>query len=274
MTDYPKRNSYFAHKAVRLMIRTCAAQEIGSDAFLLVTVIAHTEDAKRYTAPVTFWNAQLESVLGFSWGKLDRARKRAVAAGWLHYEAGGKARVGRYWVTIPPSLQGIAASAVDEDHPVLVSTGEEENVGQTDFDHVSLSTGEETSVGHPGDIRGASADQSVINPGDKCGSFLPTPKPVPKKARARFRPPTIEEVTVYCTDRAALGKPAVDPQTWYDHYTANGWMVGRNKMKDWKAAVRTWERNEFRKGGHDAGTNRPSGRHHQAVVGKRPEATV
>lgn len=51
--------------------------------------------------------------------------------------------------------------------------------------------------------------------------------------------PTLEEVTVYCRER----ENQVDPQKWIDHYSANGWKVGRNPMKDWKAAVRTWERN-------------------------------
>jgi hypothetical protein len=51
--------------------------------------------------------------------------------------------------------------------------------------------------------------------------------------------PTIEEVTQYCQER----HNAVDPQKWFDHYSANGWKVGRNPMKDWRAAVRTWERN-------------------------------
>lgn len=59
-----------------------------------------------------------------------------------------------------------------------------------------------------------------------------------KKVYIRFVKPTLEDVTAYCTER---GK-GVDPQKWYDHYTANGWMVGKNPMKDWKAAVRTWER--------------------------------
>ena len=54
----------------------------------------------------------------------------------------------------------------------------------------------------------------------------------------KFVKPTPEEVAAYCTKR---GK-GVDPQKWYNHYTANGWMVGRTKMVDWKAAVRTWER--------------------------------
>ena len=64
-----------------------------------------------------------------------------------------------------------------------------------------------------------------------------------------FVKPTLEEVTAYCRER---GK-GVDPQKWYDHYTANGWMVGKTKMVDWKAAVRTWERS----GDNGNGKNRP-----------------
>ena len=56
----------------------------------------------------------------------------------------------------------------------------------------------------------------------------------------RFVKPTLEEVTAYCLER---GK-GVDPQKWYDYYSANGWKVGKNPMKDWKAAVRTWERSD------------------------------
>lgn len=56
-----------------------------------------------------------------------------------------------------------------------------------------------------------------------------------------FVPPAIEDVRDYCKQR---GK-GVDPERWMDHYTSNGWMVGKNKMKDWKAAVRTWEKNDY-----------------------------
>ena len=59
----------------------------------------------------------------------------------------------------------------------------------------------------------------------------------------RFIPPTIDEVTAYCRER----NNTVDPERFIDHYTANGWMVGKNKMKDWKASVRTWERRETKK---------------------------
>lgn len=53
----------------------------------------------------------------------------------------------------------------------------------------------------------------------------------------RFTPPSIEEVAAYCKKR----QNGIDPQSFIDHYSAVGWMVGRNRMKDWQAAVRTWE---------------------------------
>lgn len=70
-----------------------------------------------------------------------------------------------------------------------------------------------------------------------------------KKGRAtRFTPPTLSEVQAYCQER---GK-GVDPERWFNYYTANGWMVGKNKMKDWKAAVRTWEAGQKRGGAMNA----------------------
>ena len=59
----------------------------------------------------------------------------------------------------------------------------------------------------------------------------------PDSRSKRFVPPTVDEVRAYCQDR----QNGIDPQRFIDHYTSNGWMVGRTKMKDWQAAVRTWE---------------------------------
>lgn len=62
-----------------------------------------------------------------------------------------------------------------------------------------------------------------------------------KPPRNRFTPPTLEEVQAYCIER----KNNVDAERFIDYYTSNGWMVGKSKMKDWKAAVRTWEKNGY-----------------------------
>ena len=56
--------------------------------------------------------------------------------------------------------------------------------------------------------------------------------------KKRFAPPTLEEVKAYCIERGN----SVDAQRFIDYYTSNGWKVGKNPMKDWKAAVRNWER--------------------------------
>lgn len=61
-----------------------------------------------------------------------------------------------------------------------------------------------------------------------------------KPPRPRFIAPSIDEVRQYCKER----KNGVDPETFVDFYGSKGWKVGKETMKDWKAAVRTWERRE------------------------------
>ena len=63
-----------------------------------------------------------------------------------------------------------------------------------------------------------------------------TPADKPPKTRA-FVPPSVEEVRAYCMERGNN----IDPQYFVDYYEARGWMIGKNKMKDWRAAMRTWE---------------------------------
>lgn len=62
---------------------------------------------------------------------------------------------------------------------------------------------------------------------------------VESKSKA-FTPPTLDEVTSYVHERNS----SVDPQRFIDFYESKGWMVGKNKMKDWKAAIRTWEQRD------------------------------
>ena len=69
--------------------------------------------------------------------------------------------------------------------------------------------------------------------------FMPAAGKPPRQPQ-RLIPPTVEEVRAYAAQR---GDP-LDPEAFMDYYTANGWKVGRNPMKDWKAAVRTWARKE------------------------------
>ena len=58
-----------------------------------------------------------------------------------------------------------------------------------------------------------------------------------QKKRKVFVPPTIDEVKAYCQER----HNGINPVAFIEKYNGNGWMVGKNKMKDWKAAIRYWE---------------------------------
>lgn len=82
-------------------------------------------------------------------------------------------------------------------------------------------------------------NNSVIE--EKNNSVIEPPlspnRDIPPKGK-RFTPPTVDEVRAYCRERGNN----VDAEKFVDFYTAKGWKVGKNPMKDWKAAVRTWER--------------------------------
>ena len=66
---------------------------------------------------------------------------------------------------------------------------------------------------------------------------------ISKEKRTRFVPPTVEEISAYIFEHDLN----VDPNRFFDFYSAKDWMIGKNKMKDWKAAVRTWARNDNQK---------------------------
>ena len=71
----------------------------------------------------------------------------------------------------------------------------------------------------------------------------------------KFVPPTVEEVAAYCLER----KNKVDAAYFVDHYTSNGWKVGKQNMKDWKAAVRTWEKNGYNQPSKKQDAEEPNG---------------
>lgn len=76
------------------------------------------------------------------------------------------------------------------------------------------------------------------SPIDKEKTPLDTVVSSPPRGKPRFMKPEVEEVKAYCDER----KNTIDPQHFIDYYEANGWKVGKNPMKDWKACIRTWEK--------------------------------
>jgi len=85
-----------------------------------------------------------------------------------------------------------------------------------------------------GYVKGLQGVQSTLQDKDKDKD-----KDIVKAKVKRFVKPTIEEIIDYCNER----NNDVDADKFYDYYSSNGWKVGKNAMKDWKASVRTWEKN-------------------------------
>ena len=96
---------------------------------------------------------------------------------------------------------------------------------------------DETERGHSEDIVPPLSDKSKSK--SKSIELDIKKESKPKKEEKRFVKPTVEDVEKYCKERGN----GIDAHNFVDHYEANGWKVGKTPMKDWKAAVRTWERN-------------------------------
>ena len=93
---------------------------------------------------------------------------------------------------------------------------------------------------------------------------------VKTKANLGAKAPSLEDVTAYCLER----RNQVNLRLWMDHYTANGWKVGRNTMKDWKAAVRTWEKNGVNNTNAKGNTNRAEQRQQTNIDAARRAADI
>ena len=114
---------------------------------------------------------------------------------------------------------------------IIKKTSGRFNFYVTNFNYVCNTYEPSVSVQHP--------ERCQI---DTESSVTPTPNNINNNISAkRFVKPTVEEVQAYCKER----NNNVDAEKFISHYDSNGWKVGKSPMKDWKSAVRTWERNDF-----------------------------
>ena len=175
---YPAREPFFAHKFVWLLHKAAVASEIGRDAFALLTVIVHTEDAMRYRGAAKFWNSQLVETLGFKkWDQFDACRKKAIESGWLIYVCHGKRMAGEYWVNVPEGYEMVT------DDPIESYPGNGYDLG---YD-AGYKDGYEQGM-KAGTIKG----RSGVRTGDEQGeppNPISNPNPNPKKA---FSPLSLE----------------------------------------------------------------------------------
>ena len=236
LAEYPRRERFFAHRFCRLLGKACAAQQIGSAGAYLCVTIAMVEDAKRYSGPVTFHTGQLLPILGFTkWDQLERVRARAVEHSWLHYyhPGQGSRAPGIYWVTIPDGLDGLSDSIIDESIPEIGERIDTRNQGTNGNRYPE--SGEVA-----GKSRVESGEPSYLSLTQEESAAAPSPSSK-KSTKKKFAAPTVDDVRAYCLERGNR----IDPETFVDFYTANGWVQSKGKpIIDWRAAVRTWEKRE------------------------------
>ena len=96
-------------------------------------------------------------------------------------------------------------------------------------------------------IHRESPPESNPNPNTNITPLVSKETFPPTGGASATKRPTLEEVEAYCKER----NNRVNPQAFIDYYSSNGWKVGKNPMKDWKACVRTWEQRERKPVGAD-----------------------
>lgn len=131
-------------------------------------------------------------------------------------------------VTTERTTHGTTITIVNYSFFQICGTTKGQPSGQPDGQQSGQQSGQQG--GHIQECKEHKECKEYIKEGEKS--------PAPQKERCLFKPPTVEEVRTYCQERGNK----VDPEEFVDFYKAKDWMIGKNKMKDWKAAVRTWEK--------------------------------
>lgn len=157
-------------------------------------------------------NVSLYAMMGMSEKGLIEARKELKELGIIDYiPSRKKGQVTKYSV-LHCKIYGSKYSLNDS-----------ENDSLSDSQNAVETTGETTDIKRL-----------------KTKTKTKTDKKTTDVVQKKFVPPTVEAVRGYCLER----NNGIDPQRFVDFYSAKGWMLGKNKMKDWRACVRTWERRQ------------------------------
>ena len=137
---------------------------------------------------------------------------------------------------VEPTEKGIVSTVFKLVRPLLDKNNESYKNG--------LKGGRPKTEQEPNDNPTETQPKPTDNPNEDVDVNVNENVDVDRKKKSAKRPafvkPTVEEVREYCRDR----KNGVDAQTFVDFYASKGWKVGNQTMKDWKAAVRTWEKRE------------------------------
>ncbi len=222
-----KRCGYLA-RYVKAIFDSNAIQRCGREAVLLALLIAAREDRLHYNEAPCFWRSELMERLNIaSTATFDKVQDKAISDGLIHKTAGSRTKTPKYW-TLTPGWLAKHMRRVQKVNASNSTRSKTERETERETERIL-----EPSTQYP--INTAPADLGSADPECK--------KPRSKTTSMRIAPPTVEEVQAYCVSRGNN----IDAREFVDYYTANGWVQGRacKPIRDWKAAVRTWERNRI-----------------------------
>ena len=217
---------------LRAMRHSQAIATIGRDAYALVVYIAERCDEGFWRGPVAFYNVQLAEALAFgSWRSLERARAIAVESGWLIYEQRGAKLPGLYLATIP-------SHAMPQRHM------NERTYDETAYQN-AVQSAYQNAVQPAALILPITRDLEP-NVDSACETASqPTKKGrKPKNLTEPNKPRDLDEIRAYIAE-AKLQH--ITAEEFWDGQQQRGWVSGRTPVKDWKAALRVWNRNNERR---------------------------
>ncbi|WP_149113685.1 hypothetical protein [Limnoglobus roseus] len=168
----------------------------------MLTIIVMTEDAKRYSGPVSFYSTNLADQCGFSRSSMERARDRAASAGWLHYTPGTKGRAAMYWVTIPPEEEGKPDGPSDDDSVQMLRQVDAQSEQQPNSIRAQSDVESGQHVTHS--LTSSSSSPFPKEDATRSGSLDPVDRT--KSAKQKTKKPKADESEAFLTFWAAYPK--------------------------------------------------------------------
>jgi hypothetical protein len=202
----------------------------------------------------------LEVKTGLKKDAINRARHRLQQAGRIDF----KSRTGQLsavYTIIPFVSQKTTQTESEIDCDVLSDanrvTNRAQSASQTASQPASQTASQSALEINKHEDRGANLTHGVVHDNSQSpplsidlNNNIDLKDQDRKRESRAFALPSFQQVAEYCAER----KNSVDPQRFIDFYTAKNWFIGKNKMKDWRAAVRTWD-NRNKEGGMSGGAN-------------------
>jgi len=178
--------------------------------------------------------------VGHILSKFEKAKKVFYYKGWIILPTWPKHQKYESRSKIKTGIDAVIKDLPEEILKYMVSIGYAYPIDTVSIPYTYLPNYSDSDSDSDSDLDKDKDSDKDCPPAIKTTAELNKPK-----NNQKFIKPTLEEVSAYCQERSN----GIDPQAFIDFYQAKGWLIGKEPMRDWRAAVRTWERRQMNKGG-------------------------